>query len=144
MLLGMPAHPRLLCLSLTLADSRRDVSDPPKQITNGIGMIMLRKGGLTTPGEFHWQLGNASQLIDLATVILADGFDILLGRIEVTVPWVTAGDDYQIVCEYCNIGRLYGISPSSSSIWRLWKLQPRVHDFFLSNDWTLSIYDECR
>ncbi|KAJ7166829.1 hypothetical protein C8R46DRAFT_1071578 [Mycena filopes] len=56
-----------------------DNSNPPKQITNGIGRIMLRKGGLTTP------------------VILADNFSILLGRIEVTVPWVEDGSDYQIV-----------------------------------------------
>jgi len=56
-----------------------DVSNPPKQITNGIGMIMLRKDGLTTP------------------LILADNFNILLGRIEVVVPWVIPGDDYQLV-----------------------------------------------
>ncbi|KAF8217191.1 hypothetical protein K438DRAFT_1798418 [Mycena galopus ATCC 62051] len=56
-----------------------DTSDPPVNITNKIGMIMLRKGGLTTP------------------LILQDNFSILLGRIEVTVPWVVDGDDYQIV-----------------------------------------------
>jgi len=53
--------------------------DPPVNITNRIGRIMLRAGGLTTP------------------VILADNFDILLGRIEVEVPWVVPGDDYQLV-----------------------------------------------
>ncbi|KAK7008304.1 hypothetical protein R3P38DRAFT_2791830 [Favolaschia claudopus] len=56
-----------------------DNSNPPKQITNKIGRIMLRKGDLTTP------------------VILADNFSILLGHIEVTVPWVEDGSDYQIV-----------------------------------------------
>jgi len=56
-----------------------DISNPPKQITNGIGLIMLRKGGLATP------------------LILADNFNILLGRIEVEVPWVIPGDDYQLV-----------------------------------------------
>ncbi|KAH9900764.1 hypothetical protein C8Q73DRAFT_832356 [Cubamyces lactineus] len=56
-----------------------DVSDPPVNITNKIGKIMLRKGLIPTP------------------LILADGFDILLGRIEVTVPWVLTGDDYSIV-----------------------------------------------
>jgi hypothetical protein len=56
-----------------------DVSDPPAQITNKIGRIQLREGGLTTP------------------LILADGFDILLGSIEVTVPWVITGSDYQLV-----------------------------------------------
>jgi hypothetical protein len=36
-------------------------------------------------------------------VIMADGFDILLGRIEVTVPWVFDGDDYQIVRKYTHL-----------------------------------------
>ncbi|KAH9900765.1 hypothetical protein C8Q73DRAFT_675728 [Cubamyces lactineus] len=56
-----------------------DVSDPPVNITNKVGRIMLRKGDLTSP------------------LILADGFDILLGRIEVTVPWVVEGSDYSLV-----------------------------------------------
>lgn len=30
---------------------------------------------------------------------MAEGFSILLGRFEVTVPWVIDGDDYQIVGE---------------------------------------------
>ena len=34
------------------------------------------------------------------TVILQAGFDILLGRIEVHVPWVEPGDDYSLVREY--------------------------------------------
>ncbi|KAI0371383.1 hypothetical protein BV20DRAFT_965600 [Pilatotrama ljubarskyi] len=56
-----------------------DVSDPPVNITNKFGRIMLRKGGIATP------------------LILADGFDILLGRIEVQVPWVIDGSDYELV-----------------------------------------------
>ncbi|KAF5382314.1 hypothetical protein D9757_008489 [Collybiopsis confluens] len=57
-----------------------DVSDPPAQITNRFNsLIQLRKAGLTTP------------------LILADDFDILLGTIEVTVPWVITGSDYQLV-----------------------------------------------
>ncbi|KAF8888050.1 hypothetical protein BD779DRAFT_1470423 [Infundibulicybe gibba] len=55
-----------------------DTSKAPVNITNKIGRILLRKGGLTTP------------------LILADGFSILLGKIEVTVPWVLDGDDYQV------------------------------------------------
>ncbi|KAI8982930.1 hypothetical protein BD414DRAFT_537940 [Trametes punicea] len=55
-----------------------DVSDPPVNITNKIGRILLRKGDTITP------------------LILQEGFDILLGRIEVTVPWVEQGDDYSI------------------------------------------------
>lgn len=35
-----------------------------------------------------------------AIVILQAGFDILLGRIEVHVPWVEPGDDYSLVREY--------------------------------------------
>ncbi len=38
-------------------------------------------------------------LIVLATDILADGFNITTGRIEVTVPSVEIGDDYQLVRE---------------------------------------------
>ena len=34
---------------------------------------------------------------------MADGFDILLGSVEVTVPWVIDGGDYQIVCEHAHI-----------------------------------------
>ncbi|KAJ7625800.1 hypothetical protein FB45DRAFT_836078 [Roridomyces roridus] len=56
-----------------------DTSNAPAQITNKIGMIFLRKTDLTTP------------------LILADNFDILLGRIEVKVPLVVEGSDYQLV-----------------------------------------------
>ncbi|KAJ7049033.1 hypothetical protein C8F01DRAFT_1185930 [Mycena amicta] len=56
-----------------------DTSDAPVNITNGKGFIMLRKAGLTTP------------------VILQNNFNIRLGRIEVTVPWVVDGSDYQLV-----------------------------------------------
>jgi len=56
-----------------------DTSNPPVNITNKIGQILLRKADLTTP------------------LILADKFNILLGKIEVTVPWVQDGDDYQVV-----------------------------------------------
>ncbi|KAI0823551.1 hypothetical protein BC628DRAFT_517081 [Trametes gibbosa] len=53
-----------------------DVSSPPANITNRFANLMLRKGELPTP------------------LILAEDFDILLGRIEVTVPWVVEGNDY--------------------------------------------------
>jgi hypothetical protein len=56
-----------------------DTSNAPAQITNSIGLIMLRKADETTP------------------LILANGFNILLGRIEVTVPWVVEGNDYSLV-----------------------------------------------
>jgi len=56
-----------------------DASNPPKQITNGRGTILLGSDGITTP------------------LILANDFDILLGRIEITVPWVISRTDYFIV-----------------------------------------------
>ncbi|KAI0641153.1 hypothetical protein C8Q79DRAFT_992077 [Trametes meyenii] len=56
-----------------------DVSDPPVNITNKVGTIFLRKSNQITP------------------LILEKGFDILLGRIEVTVPWVIEGNDYSVV-----------------------------------------------
>ncbi|KAJ7625735.1 hypothetical protein FB45DRAFT_1030071 [Roridomyces roridus] len=55
-----------------------DTSDAPSQITNKLGRIFLRKAGITTP------------------LILAENFDILLGRIEVEVPLVLEGTDYQL------------------------------------------------
>ncbi|KAK0203281.1 hypothetical protein DFS33DRAFT_977612 [Desarmillaria ectypa] len=56
-----------------------DISSAPVNITNSRGFILLRKENRATP------------------VILAEGFDIRLGRIEVTVPWVVQGDDYSLV-----------------------------------------------
>ncbi|KAJ7097175.1 hypothetical protein B0H15DRAFT_797882 [Mycena belliarum] len=56
-----------------------NVTNPPTSITNGIGRIMLRKGARTTP------------------VILQANFSILLGQIQVKVPWVENGNDYRVV-----------------------------------------------
>ncbi|KAM5536503.1 hypothetical protein V8D89_009780 [Ganoderma adspersum] len=56
-----------------------DISNAPQNISNGKGLIILRKSGITTP------------------VILQNGFDILLGSIEVTVPWVVDGTDYSLI-----------------------------------------------
>ncbi|KAI0053970.1 hypothetical protein FA95DRAFT_1579052 [Auriscalpium vulgare] len=56
-----------------------DVSDPPVNITNKIGFIVLRKGNLAT------------------NITLASGFNILQGRVEVTVPKVTPASDYSLV-----------------------------------------------
>ncbi|KAK0489279.1 hypothetical protein IW261DRAFT_405606 [Armillaria novae-zelandiae] len=50
-----------------------DTFNPPAQITNRFGSIRLRKGDFTL------------------LLILADGFDILLGKMEVTVPWGQGG-----------------------------------------------------
>ncbi|KXN86197.1 hypothetical protein AN958_10385 [Leucoagaricus sp. SymC.cos] len=56
-----------------------DTSNPPKQITNRIGMIMLRKGDLITP------------------LVLAGNFDILQGKASFKVPTVISGNDYSVV-----------------------------------------------
>ena len=56
-----------------------DTSNAPQNITNKEGLILLRKAGETTP------------------VILQNNFDILLGSIEITVPWVVDGTDYSII-----------------------------------------------
>jgi hypothetical protein len=55
-----------------------DTSNAPTHISNGASVI-LRKGELATP------------------LILAKGFDLRSGRVEVTVPWVVPGDDYTLV-----------------------------------------------
>lgn len=79
----------------------RDVSNPPKQITNRQGMILLRSGDISTPGT--WSILACDircRTVESPPVILAKGFDILLGRTEITVPWVLTRDDYSLVCEY--------------------------------------------
>ncbi|KAF7979795.1 hypothetical protein HWV62_40844 [Athelia sp. TMB] len=58
-----------------------DASNPPKQITNKIGEIYLRRGDTT--------------ILDKP---LAKGFSILKGHQEITVPEdVKAGSDYRVV-----------------------------------------------
>ncbi|KIY66619.1 hypothetical protein CYLTODRAFT_423273 [Cylindrobasidium torrendii FP15055 ss-10] len=56
-----------------------DTSSPPEQITNKVGRVFLRKGDRTLP------------------LLLADGFDILDGSVDITVPWVLESGDYQVV-----------------------------------------------
>ncbi|KAI0273486.1 hypothetical protein BC834DRAFT_816913 [Gloeopeniophorella convolvens] len=69
-----------------------DNTNPPKQITNPVGRILLRKGDLTT------------------STVLASNFSILLGRIEVEVPEVTPGD-YTLV--------LFGDSGNFSPVFKI-------------------------
>ncbi|KAK0466871.1 uncharacterized protein EV420DRAFT_1505906 [Desarmillaria tabescens] len=57
-----------------------DASSPPTQITNPTGTIRLRKGNKTD-----------------MTSVLAEGFSILDGQVEVTVPSVEPGSDYRVV-----------------------------------------------
>ena len=47
-----------------------------------------------------------SELFFPHVVVLAGNFNILLGKIEITVPSVKDGDDYQIVCEYLSVQSL--------------------------------------
>ncbi|KAI0076418.1 hypothetical protein K474DRAFT_1662933 [Panus rudis PR-1116 ss-1] len=56
-----------------------DISNPPQNITNRFGMILLRKDNSLVP------------------LFLAKGFDILDGRVEVDVPWVITGSTYSLV-----------------------------------------------
>lgn len=56
-----------------------DTSNHPVNITNKIGLILLRFDGETTP------------------LILANGFSVLDGKVEVTVPWVVNSNNYSII-----------------------------------------------
>ncbi len=44
-------------------------------------------------------------------MVLADKFDILLGKIRIVVPWVTEGDDYTIIREYSSLSWKCGMIP---------------------------------
>jgi len=74
-----------------------DVSNPPKQITNNIGRVVLAKAGIE-----DWEHP------------LADGFNILDGRVNITVPAVVDGSDYAIVVfgDSGNYGELFTITSS--------------------------------
>ncbi|KAH8099654.1 hypothetical protein BXZ70DRAFT_942748 [Cristinia sonorae] len=56
-----------------------DTSNAPAQITNRLGLVLLRFGDITAP------------------LILAKGFDILDGTVSVTVPRVEKRTDWSIV-----------------------------------------------
>lgn len=86
----------------------RDVSNAPQNITNSKGIIILSKGGVATPRTwtscshaFARGIGRLCWYTDLAVlaVVLANDFDILLGKIDVKVPWVIPDDDYSVKCE---------------------------------------------
>ncbi|KAI5118693.1 hypothetical protein M0805_003350 [Coniferiporia weirii] len=63
-----------------------DLSQKPAEVTNFIGEIYLRKDGETIPS------GPGSQFEPLAS-----GFNLTIGHIEITVPNVEPGWDYQLV-----------------------------------------------
>lgn len=89
---------------LMTRSTHRDTSHPPVNITNKIGTVMLRKGDLSTPRMSSSYLPSYILSQSTITVILAKGFSILRGRIEVTVPWVIDGGDYSVVREcYPNV-----------------------------------------
>lgn len=77
----------------------RDLSNPPKQITNEIGRIYLRIGDSTQPGMFPRMLPAGSSIDDNTSDALASGFDILVGKAEITVPTVPTGSNYRLVRE---------------------------------------------
>ncbi|KAI5116579.1 hypothetical protein M0805_009222 [Coniferiporia weirii] len=62
-----------------------DLSEKPVNVTNPIGMIYLRKGG------------ELLLIVDNTDEPLASGFNLTIGRIEITVPNVEAGCGYQLV-----------------------------------------------
>ncbi|KAK0216626.1 hypothetical protein EDD85DRAFT_743705, partial [Armillaria nabsnona] len=67
----------------TIQNVTWDTSNPPSPITDrNRSSIMLVKSGGQLPGK---------------SLVLVDQFDILLGSIEVQVPWVIEGDDYALV-----------------------------------------------
>ncbi|OBZ69166.1 hypothetical protein A0H81_10913 [Grifola frondosa] len=84
-LLGLFAH---LTGAVPILDNaqKRDVYVPP--------VLYPHNGTVWTTGQHH----NVTWDGDLSTpLVLAANFSILLGRIEVTVPWVLPDIDYSIV-----------------------------------------------
>jgi hypothetical protein len=55
-----------------------------------------------------------SELFIYGVGTLANNFNILLGTIEITVPRVANGNDYQIVCEYLSAQSLLTQSRNQS------------------------------
>ena len=90
-----------IALSLIKRENR-DTSNPPVNITNTVGSILLRKGYTTLPRTFdlHSIFFVLRVCILSSTGVLAEGFDILSGSQEITVPGVDTGYDYRIVRTY--------------------------------------------
>ena len=77
----------------------RDVSNPPENVSNRKGTILEVGRSGTSSERLCRRADENTELIRDYTVILADGFDILSGSVEVTVPWVLTRDDYSVICE---------------------------------------------
>jgi len=56
-----------------------DTSNAPKQITNGVGLVLIRFQNTSTP------------------FVLANGFNILDGSVDIRVPLVQTRPDYSII-----------------------------------------------
>ncbi|KAL5520799.1 hypothetical protein ACEPAF_2802 [Sanghuangporus sanghuang] len=84
----------------TLANVTWDTSNPPAVISNG-SRVQLVKGGIPLASG----PGSTSEP-------LAEDFDLLAGFVEVTVPDIEPGNDYQVVLfgDSGNIGPLFSIS----------------------------------
>ncbi|KAJ7086256.1 hypothetical protein C8R44DRAFT_533759, partial [Mycena epipterygia] len=65
-------------ISKTTQNITWDTSRAPVNISNQ-ALLLLRKGDITAP------------------FILAEGFDLRAGTLEITVPWVLNGTDYRLV-----------------------------------------------
>ncbi|TFK37438.1 hypothetical protein BDQ12DRAFT_632455, partial [Crucibulum laeve] len=57
-----------------------DISNPPSEISNPVGLILMSKGGETIPN-----------------LTVASNFSILLGALNVQVPNLAPGNDYRII-----------------------------------------------
>lgn len=72
---------------LLILCGRRYTANPPAQVTNTKGAVLLR-----TPAGFVQGRGSLGEP-------LASNFSIYDGRVEIEVPDVPGGTEYQIVCE---------------------------------------------
>jgi hypothetical protein len=69
-----------------------DISHVPKSISN-LFSVRLRKDERQTPREFiFFDLRTLTSYLLILTVVLAYNFDPRKGHVEVTVPWVVAGN----------------------------------------------------
>ena len=116
-----------------MAAALRDTSNPPAQITNPNGEIVLVKDGLLDIGKFLtlYRLNTTpDSWFFLLDHPLASGFSILQGYQLIAVPDVAPGD-YSIVCEYCpTSGSIVNTTadPRAFSVRRFRQREPRVQN----------------
>ena len=89
-------------MQLTYGWNLRDTSGKPAQVTNPIGTIVLSHNGFLDDGSclFSFPTSYFRLLTTLSPANpLATGFPLTQGSQLVTVPAVTPGSEYAIVCE---------------------------------------------